>query len=480
VSHVAPHRWGDAFAGRLEPALVEAMNAHAETCPRCARARERVQRASESYPVLRAQPAPELPWESIRTRIGWSVAADKRAQPPGRRLPWLLGAASLAAAGAIAYVATRDAAPATPAAPPVVTAPASPSLVPPPATPPTALAAVVVRETGRAAAHPFDKLVRAGDVVTTGDARLDLQFDDASAMSLGPSSIVSIRRLDSEQVALLLQQGTLDVAVTKRSANQRFLVELPAGRTVEVRGTQFRVTESGTLSRVECAHGKVAVRDPSGEVEVGGARKVELGARAEIASVRPAELTATELKALVEATPMTMPVWPGADALAETSSTLDLEADAAREVRVDGIELGAAPLRVRVMPGRHTVETADRAGRFRRAGWIDAAAGKPARLDIRADEPTVNALGVAKRKQQLTAGIARSRLASCTRAIAKSGLTDTYVKFEISIDELGNVQFLNVVDTDLPSATASCGREVLADLAFPPSPAPTFREPTAP
>ena len=140
MSHVAPHRWADAFAGKLEPALVEAMDAHAAKCPRCARARNRVQSASQSFPTLRAQTAPELPWDSIRTRIGWSVAADKRNRPRRRRLVPVLvgGGALLAAAGALAVISMRGDKPAAP----VAVAP-SPVAVPTPAAPPpTELAAV--------------------------------------------------------------------------------------------------------------------------------------------------------------------------------------------------------------------------------------------------------------------------------------------------------------------------------------------------
>jgi hypothetical protein len=174
-----------------------------------------------------------------------------------------------------------------------------------------------------------------------------------------------------------------------------------------------------------------------------------------------------------------MPVWPGADQLATTSSTLEIATDTSRAVRVDGLELGSAPLRIRVMPGRHTVETADKAGRFRRAGWIDATAGTPAKLDVRADDGDASArasAGIATRKSQLRAGIDKKRLASCTRAIAKSGLTDTYVRFEVSIDETGAVQFLNILDTDLPSATASCVRDALIDVRFAAGPNATFQD----
>jgi hypothetical protein len=479
-AHIAPHRWADAFAGKLADEQVAQMDAHAEACPRCARARERVRGASQSFPALRAQSAPELQWDTVRARVHWSVSSEKRAsrRSSGRtRVLAFAGLGALAAGGiAVAVLAPFGAdspsrAQQTAQRDPATTIISSHA---PAAVAPTALAAIVVRETGEQR-YAFDKLFTAGDVVTTHDARLDLQFDEASALSLGPRTILSVRRLDSEQIELYLQQGSLDVTVTKRSPDQRFLVSMVTGRTVEVRGTQFRVVEAGTTSRVECAHGKVALRDGSGEVEIAGARKVELGTQAQVANVRPTELSADELKVLVDATPLTMPMWPGAAQLAQQSGALEIASEAVRPVRVDGVELGAAPLRVRVMPGRHTVETADRAGRFRRSGWVDASAGRPARLDVRADEPETPNTGIATRKQQLLANLDRARVASCTRAIAKAGVTDTYVRIEIAIDATGAVQFLNVIDTDLPSTTASCVREAIADVHFAPGPAATFR-----
>ena len=62
------------------------------------------------------------------------------------------------------------------------------------------------------------------------------------------------------------------------------------------------------------------------------------------------------------------------------------------------------------------------------------------------------------------------------RSIAKAGLTGTYVHIEISVDAQGAVGFLNVIDTDLPSATSGCVREVLADVRFGAGAAATWRE----
>ena len=52
----------------------------------------------------------------------------------------------------------------------------------------------------------------------------------------------------------------------------------------------------------------------------------------------------------------------------------------------------------------------------------------------------------------------------------------SFVQIEISIDETGAVGFLNVIDTDLSSTTASCVREVLTDVHFRPGPTATFRD----
>ena len=62
------------------------------------------------------------------------------------------------------------------------------------------------------------------------------------------------------------------------------------------------------------------------------------------------------------------------------------------------------------------------------------------------------------------------------RPIAKQGLTGTYVQIEIAVDAAGAVDFLNIVDTDLGSATATCVRNVLADVRFGAGASATWRE----
>lgn len=495
--HVAPERWADALAGRLDERARAQIEQHAETCQACARARARVGRASDAFAAIRSQAGPELPWDSVRARVHWSVSKERRARTSSRRgrsiprLGWAALAATCAGAlGLIAVDRLSGAAPATPpsaagASPPRAS---TPELVSPDVAArvfaslePRPLAGLVNRATGDVRidgsrpADLFGTRLVAGMVVSTGDARVDVQFGDGSAFALGPRSTVELRRFDEAEIELVLD-GTLDLEVAPRERGQRLLV-VAGERTVEVRGTQFRVHHEAGAVRVACRHGRVAVRDHAAEVEVAAAQHVRVPAAGALADARAIPLTSDELTELAEATPLRMPLW-NLDALTSSSAPLEVATAGGRDVRVDGIELGRAPLRVRVMPGRHTVEAADAHGRFRRAGWIDVAApftgAAPARIELPA-EPSPTS-GVKQRQRQLHAGLDRRLLARCVRTIAKAGLTDTYVEIELAVDAAGAVGFLNIIDTDLPSATARCVRDVLAEVPFERGAAATWRE----
>jgi hypothetical protein len=502
------------------------MNAHAAACDACKRAQVRVGRASDTFAVLRDREAPEQPWDTIRTRVNWSVEKERRdiERTTGSvaKIPaWSVGsmlssrtaiaAVAIAAVGAgifvgvrhftpsdTAWVATTDPAPSrvpTKPALPVATSPSAETAVPG-----APLAGVIVRATGSSpsiaidGAHPQDLFAQrlvTGSVIATGEARLDVQFGDGSAFALGPSSTLELRHFDSHLIELRVD-GTIDVEVGPRAADQRFLV-IAGEHTVEVRGTQFQVRRGAAGTTVECRHGLVAVRDAAGQVEVAAARRVSIAPSeslaGEHANDRVVPLTVDELAQLADATPMRVPVWTDADTLLADSAplTVDTPTDAkspsastidpkSREIRIDGIELGDAPLSIRVRPGRHLVESADRAGRFRRVGWVDVGS-TPARIAVPAEQPAAPAgAAIAARKAQLSAGIDKARLAQCTRSIAKSGLSDTYVQIEIGIDVNGSVGFLNVLDTDLPSATAACVHDVLAGVRFGAGAPATFRE----
>lgn len=483
--HVPPHHWADALHGRLSDAERAEMERHAESCTKCARTKTRIQRASDTFTTIRTQIAPDLPWDSVRARVHWSVSTERRAKVtlPSRtkRIGWI-AVAAVAAAATVGIVAIDRNEPAPSVAVTTPPAPGSAGSALPSARP-TALVGLVNRSTGDVlidGLRPSDlfatRLV-AGTVLATGDGRVDVQFGGTSAFALGPRSMLELRKFDAATVELVIE-GTVDIEVSPRAGNQRFLV-IAGDRTIEVRGTQFRVRHDGVATTVACRHGLVAVRDRSGQLEVGAARTLEVKAGNKVGEQQVTALSASDVTALADATPMTLPIW-NLDTLVQTSAPLEIATVGRRDIRVDGVELGRAPMTVRVMPGRHTVEAADSAGRFRRAGWIDVAAPTgtsrgPARLEVPAEAaPTRD---ITARRRQLKSGIDRARIAACTRQLTKSAdLAGAYVQIELAVDARGAVGFLNVIETDLPKDTAECVRRVLADVAFGTGAAATWRE----
>lgn len=480
MSHVVPHRFADLFAGKLDDDDRDAIERHCASCASCATARARVLRASNSFAALRAQPAPDIAWDAIRARVHWSVSSERRARLRPRRPLFVVAGAVAAVAGVVAILAMRGAMREPDAGAPIVeaTPPRQPVASPP--TTPVQLAGLVSRLAGEVMidgrADLFDRTIGVGTVLATGDGRIDVQFGDASAFALGPRSTVELRRFDAAAVELVVE-GTVDITVAPRTAGQRFVVRAGA-HAIEVRGTQFRVVRDGGATKVECRHGLVVVRDGGGAIDVASARAVEVGAGRAVADARVVAMSADALARLERATPATMPMWGDADAVARASAPLEVASAGKREVRIDGVELGEAPLRVRVLPGRHTVEAAERGGRFRRIGWVDVAttAGKPARLDVPAEVAPSG--GAAVRKQQLHARMDRARLAACTRDVTNAGIGRTYVAIEIGVDPSGAINFLNLVDTDLgqSSAEARCVHDVLADVRFGAGPSASWQE----
>jgi len=310
MSHVPPHLWADAFAGRLDDSQRRRIERHAAHCQQCKRTKARVQRASDSFVAIKNAPPPELPWDSVRARIHWSVSTERHERIKGEDLDaprrrWLAPLAlGLAAAGALVYAAVADPLPAYEVSKAPVIAPHAPSRqitpVPTPTTP-TALAGLVNRATGDVmidgirTTELFARRIVAGTVIATGDGRVDVQFGDASAFALAPRSMLELRRFDADAIELVVE-GTVDIEVAPRATHQTFIVR--AGeRVVEVRGTQFRVQHDKTATTVACRHGLVAVRDAKGHVEVGAARRVDLDATHAVAPERMRPLSVDEVSA---------------------------------------------------------------------------------------------------------------------------------------------------------------------------------------
>jgi hypothetical protein len=474
TAHVAPHRWADAWAGKLSDAERAELDRHAASCRKCARVRDRVTSASNSYSAIRTQQAPDLSWDTIRARVHWSVSSERRQRPRRERrtmIAWTSFAAAAAAAtlltGTLAHHASEPA-----IAPPIAVDTSHH------ATPLVGLVSRVsgdVMIDGERSIDAFARRVGPGMRLATREGRIDVQFGDASAFSLGPRSAIQLRRFDENTVELAID-GTVDVEVAPRAAGQRFLV-IAGERTIEVRGTQFRVSNENGETNVACHHGLVAVRDARGAVEVPTARKVAV--HRDIAGSKVEALSKDELSTLVAATPHTVPLrWSDAEAFAKNTSPLDITSDTRQDVRVDGIELGQTPVRVRVVPGRHIVEALDSAGRYRRAGWVDVGSDTPAHLDVIPVEPRPTPprdRGAAERKQQLHTALDRARLRECVRALTKSNF-DTSIQIDITVDETGAIATLNISDSELSLATQNCLKEVLQSVSFPRGPSATWQE----
>jgi hypothetical protein len=487
--HVPPHRWADAAAGRVEQRDHDDMTRHAESCTACAKARAHVAAGTGALASIRAQTPPELPWETIRTKVYWEVFSEFRSRPHGlqrvrpplaRPWAWAMLATAAAAAGVYLYASSGDA--------PMVSAPVASAPVPAAAAPAPALAGIVSRLSGdvlvdgipRNDDQLFAATLPVGTRLATGDGRIDVQLGAGTAASLGPRSTLALRRVDDKSIELVVE-GTVDVEVAPRAPGQRFLV-IAGDDTVEVHGTQFRVRHDAQGTAVACRHGLVSLRDAHGEVQIATAKHVEVAAGHVVEESAASDMSADELAQLALATPVTTPSWGDPDAALHATSALEVITPGKRAVRVDGVERGDAPMRVRVMPGRHLVEAADSAGRFKRVDWVEVGAGSStSSVPVAAVTAAVEAVpmpSAAARRQQLRAGIeiAKSRLAHCVRAMTKAGLGDTYVQIEIAVDASGAVGYLNVVDTDLPSATAGCVREALADIRFAAGDAASWRE----
>jgi hypothetical protein len=334
----------------------------------------------------------------------------------------------------------------------------------PVATAPAGLVGLVSRAAGEVmidgirANDPFDRELRAGNMLATSDGRVDVQFGEASAFALGPRSKLELRRFDASMIELVVD-GTIDVEVAARAADQRFIV-VAGEHTVEVRGTQFRVVRDSHGTEVACRHGMVTVGDANDFVVVGASRKIAIAPGAAVKASKVVAMTLDDAASVAQATPVAMPAWTSD--LARAYQPLDILTAGRHDVRVDGIELGAAPLRVRVTPGRHTVEVADGSRRFRRAGWVDVGT-KPARLEVPAEVGP--STGIADRRRELAASLDHARLRLCTRTLAKQGLS-AHLDFSISVTAAGDVGFLNINDTDLSKTDADCVEAVLRDVRF--------------
>ena len=315
-------------------------------------------------------------------------------------------------------------------------------------------------------AHP----VAAGDRIVTEDGRLSVQFGPASTITVGPRSSLTVARFDSRSVELALgERGRVDIEVSHRAADQRFLVRA-GDRTVEVRGTAFRVERDGAAVAVACEHGRVAVATVDGRdgVELGAGQALAVAAGEPVLAHAVRPMSEAELGELLAARPPALPQWTDPATIYRTTVALPLVVPAGRAVTLDGVGVGVGSLWRRLPPGRHLVETRDRDGHTA-SQWVEldgTTAEKPVVIASAAAEPALAATGTAAARRQRLVELSRAldqvQLRNCVRSLAKQGLADgTHVELEVGVQASGAIRYLNILETDLPDRVAGCVRDVV-------------------
>ncbi len=503
MSHVAPHEWAELADGLLSDARADKLTRHAAGCERCAAARDQVAAARSVFGDIRATEAPSLPWDHIGARIYWANSSARHRSGRsarsgrGRRLRFMplffMGTAAVAAAAvAAAWLSlgggSDEPVAVGPAKVAVGVASTTPELAPTTRLGSTAqratpLSGVVVFARGdvqvNGAPLAFDKVIEAGATIDTRSGQVTIQFDQASGFTAGPETQVDVRAFDAEHVELVVRGDIfVDVAhdVT-RKANRRVRV-LAGDRVVEVRGTAFHVGHRNGRLDVSCSRGQVVVKSARHEVSVGAGHRLRLGDQEPVGALRAHPISAEYRSQLANQTRLPMlPAWVGASALFRASSTLDVKGPARSAVRVDGVVVGTGKFSMRVMSGRHHVERAGADGRWRAGKWVELAAGQT-RVAPALPRARVGRVGARRaRTAELSRALGSSgRINRCMMPLRKQGLASgSFIVFDIGITAAGNVDHLNIVETNLPTRTARCVRDAVDMVSFVRGPAAAVR-----
>ncbi len=483
MKHIAAHRWADLQAGKLDPKAAQAARAHAAQCVDCRRVRDNVVAGMLEFSALAQAPAPELRWESTRTQINWQVAAERRAaadrQPAWyRRRTWQLAALApaLAAAG-IWFTFHRSETQQVASTHAVATPPIASLDAAVVASAPAPLLGWFTKVQGGAVVVDgsradddakmvslFDRAVAPGATIATADASVHVQFGATSAFGLAPRSTATLRRFDDRAVELVID-GVIDVEVAARAPNQRFVI-IAGTRTVEVRGTQFRVDHRGELLSVWCRHGRVVVADGNRSVDVVGGTGVTLPADSMGSAAAWPAATALNNDAMATLAAATPIVTAGAVS-ANDGSVIAVRATAGRAVRVDGVDVGTGSMWLRGSLGRHRVESATSQGRFRDGVWVEAVARPNVTQAMVRDSEFELDEARRVRQTQLRARVNKQALTACMRSVAKQGFGDAFVALQIKVSSRGEIAVLNAVDSDLSASIVECVRATVSQVSFP-------------
>ncbi len=407
--HVAPERWADLAQGRIGDAEKRALESHSSTCAPCREARERVLGAVQAMTDVGKSPEPDLRWDLLSARVNWTIGSELRRREReaelrrgwARRLFFLaLDRRFVLAFGVIGVIvvgvlASRKPQQMLSSAPQESVDPAIAPSVVPPGQPvviekkvrPMAMEGVVILSQGQVSLGgkplSFDAAVRAGDVLSTGDGRVGVQFGGKDGFVLEPHSNLEILAFDDDAVELRVE-GAVSVEATKRRPEQRLLV-LAGARAVEVRGTIFRVAEHAGAIDVVVTRGRVAVVEEGNSVDVPAGSRIVLTMGQHVGSFLPREMNGPEASELAEV--MRVPMMAGfttAAGVREGSAVVKAMAPGKTRVRIDGVSWGVSwgvgGTMLRTDAGRHLVEMG---GTSR---WVQADVGEESEARI-SEEP---------------------------------------------------------------------------------------------
>lgn len=454
MRHPRPPRFADALAGKLAPREHAALEAHVATCARCARVRDRVRAARLALKKI---------GETIPPTSGWDLPRLHTTPARPRRRLWRLLPIPILACAAVALIFTLRPSPQPAARAPVAVAPApapAPASPAPPA--PFALGNVVTFLQGDvllgAAKATPDSSLSAGSVLETRRGRVAVQFGAHSGLVLEPQSKLEVVSFDSREIVLSVS-GAVDVELESRLPGQRFAL-LAGERTVEVRGTVFRVAHHGGELDVAVQRGRVAVIEGGAQVTVDAGARLALGRGVAVGTLLPEPLLAEASKALADS--MRVPIvagWTtaGAAALRTSSPVLSVSAAPSARVRVDGVEAGSGSFLLRAPPGRHLVESGAA------ARWIDVDAG--------AASVTLADAARSERPGQVDAQLRvhRSDVGFCSDSERKEAPGfEGRVEVEIGIGADGAVNFVAPVRASATPQVDACIQDLIRDrFTFP-------------
>lgn len=344
----------------------------------------------------------------------------------------------------------------------------------------------------------FDDIITTGSRLSTGKGEVTIQYDESSGFTVAENSIVTVVRFAPDDVVLEVD-GVLVADVTRRDERYRFTVRAGA-HDVRVKGTVFRVSHrpgraSKSALEVSCSDGRVVVSRRDGDDPIA----VDAGelARFVASGIERRRLPPGDLEQMLRAVPR-IPTWTGIDSLRETSSRLDIAPSARNRdespgtarigraarsdqsagqstgtIEVDGVAYDHGPFSLRVTPGRHHVKPSNARGT-----WLEVGAGavlRPPLPQSRRAAANAPARRAAKRGKDSPRQAEirrvldeRIRIGACLRSLRKQGVaTGDHVTLELGVGKRGELRYLEITDSALPSSAEQCVRDAIDHIAFP-------------